>query len=150
MIGKRGPEEYKKEIFNYIDSIGLSNVTEYRPFLNQKYLKAIYRNCDVFLLPTIYEIFGMVLLEAMYYRVPVISTLNGGSDMMIKDNVNGFILENNNLQAWANKIKYVFSHPDEAKMIGENAHNTIADNFTWDALAIKFIKIFEKKLSLNG
>ena len=125
---------------------GLSDIIEYRAFLNQKYLGYVYKQCDVFLLPTIYEIFGMVLLEAMYYSVPVVSTLNGGSDLIIRDKENGYIEENNDLQKWVERIRYIFNHPDEARLIGYKAHKTISEKFTWDALALKFIKVFENKL----
>ncbi len=147
MIGNQGPQHYKDSVFNYINENNLSDVIEYRTFLDQKYLRSVYKQCDVFLLPTIYEIFGMVLLEAMYYRVPVITTLNGGSDLLIKNNVNGYIEENNNLQAWSDRVHYIFTHSDEARGIGEKAHETISNEYTWDALALKFIKIFQKKLS---
>jgi len=41
----------------------------------------------------IYDIFGMVFLEAMYFSMPVLATVNGRSDMLIKDGENGYVLE---------------------------------------------------------
>lgn len=146
MIGNQGPQHYKDYVFNYMNKIGLSDIVEYRAFLDQKYLGYVYKQCDVFLLPTLYEIFGMVLLEAMYYSVPVVSSLNGGSDLIIRNKENGYIEENNDLQKWVKRIRYIFSHPDEARLIGYKAHKTISEEFTWDALALKFIKVFENKL----
>lgn len=146
IIGNQGPQHYKDYVFNYMNKIGLSDIVEYRAFLDQKYLGYVYKQCDVFLLPTLYEIFGMVLLEAMYYSVPVVSSLNGGSDLIIRNKENGYIEENNDLQKWVKRIRYIFSHPDEARLIGYKAHKTISEEFTWDALALKFIKVFENKL----
>lgn len=146
MIGNQGPQHYKDYVFNYMNKMGLSDIVEYRAFLDQKYLGYVYKQCDVFLLPTLYEIFGMVLLEAMYYSVPVVSSLNGGSDLIIRNKENGYIEENNDLQKWVKRIRYIFSHPDEARLIGYKAHKTISEEFTWDALALKFIKVFENKL----
>lgn len=146
MIGSQGPQHYKDSVFDYMNRKGLSDIIEYRALLDQKYLGYVYKQCDVFLLPTIYEIFGMVLLEAMYYSVPVVSTLNGGSDLIIRDKENGYIEENNDLQKWVERIRYIFNHPDEARLIGYKAHETISEEFTWDALALKFIEVFENKL----
>lgn len=145
LIGK-GEDSYKAECFEYAKSIGVDKDIIYKDFMDQKYLKAVYEQCCVFLLPTIYEIFGMVLLEAMYYKLPVISTLNGGSDLMIQDKGNGFIAENNNTQQWREIINSLIKNPQMSRAIGQKAHATIAQDFTWDALAVKFIKVFENKI----
>lgn len=146
VIGK-GDELYTGSCFEYARTIGVDKDIIYKEFLDQKYLKAIYELSDVFLLPTIYEIFGMVLLEAMYYKVPVISTLNGGSDLMIKDSVNGFIAENSNIKKWGDTVTKIINDPKLSEQIGENAHETIKQNFTWDALAVKFIEVFRNRIS---
>ena len=65
----------------------------YAERMEQKYLSGLYQASDFFLLPTRYDIFGMVLLEAMYYGLAVLTTHNGGSTMMIRDGENGFCLQ---------------------------------------------------------
>lgn len=61
--------------------------------MEQKYLSGVYNLADFFLLPTEYEIFGMVLLEAMYYKTVVLTTDNGGSSTLIDNGRNGYILK---------------------------------------------------------
>ena len=56
------------------------------------------------LLPTEYEIFGMVLLEAMYYKTVVLTTQNGGSSTLIQNGLNGYIMQIENGWEWANTI----------------------------------------------
>ncbi len=101
--------------------------------LEQKFLSKLYEKCDFFLLPTLYEIFGMVLLEAMYYRLCCLTTENGGSDMLVRQGENGFVLP---LEAdkWAETILQNKGN----RGIGETAHKDILRNFTWDALAGQF------------
>lgn len=148
IIGKTTSQEYGNIVFGKMKE--MKEHVEYCPLLDQKYLRAIYRLSDIFLLPTIYEIFGMVLLEAMYYKLPVITTLNGGSDLMIKSGENGYILKNNDVKLWSSTILNVLNNPEISQQIGEKSHNTIVNNFTWDALAVKFIALFERKLSANA
>ena len=100
-----------------------------------------YRNSDVFLLPTRYEIFGMVLLEAMYFGLPVITTRNGGSCTLINSE-NGIVIDNFDVNTWAEKIEKLLSNSEECKKIGENAHKTIAEEYTWDALADRFLQAY--------
>ena len=125
--------------------LGLENDVIYREKLEQKYMPAIYQASDAFLLPTRYEIFGMVLLEAMYYGLPVFTTYNGGSSTLI-NNENGIIIENTDCNEWSKKIVKVLSDKKECDAIGEKAHRTVEKNYTWDALANKFLSVYEKRL----
>ena len=112
--------------------------------VEQKYLPAIYKLANVFWIPTKFEIFGMVLLEAMYYGVPVISTFNGGSSILIKHGVNGFICEDTE-DSWVDYTHELVINKEFAESIGDKAHETIELSFTWDTLADKFIEIYRRK-----
>lgn len=68
--------------------------------MQQEELSNIYKISDIFLLPTEYEIFGMVLLEAMYFGLPVITTYNGGSSTIIENGKNGFICSKLDKAEW--------------------------------------------------
>ena len=63
----------------------------------------------------------MVLLEAMYYGLPVFTTYNGGSSTLI-NNENGIIIENTDCNEWSEKIVKVLSDKKECDAIGEKAH----------------------------
>lgn len=89
----KGKQNYVAMCKEKLIELGLENDVIYREKLEQKYMPAIYQASDAFLLPTRYEIFGMVLLEAMYYGLPVFTTYNGGSSTLI-NNENGIIIEN--------------------------------------------------------
>ncbi len=144
IIGK-GKQNYVSMCKEKIIELGLENDVIYREKLEQKYMPAIYQASDAFLLPTRYEIFGMVLLEAMYYGLPVFTTYNGGSSTLI-NNENGIIIENADCNEWSEKIVKVLSDKKECDAIGEKAHRTVEKNYTWDALANKFLSVYEKRL----
>ncbi len=59
----------------------------------QEYLKSLYETADYFLLASNYEIYGMVVLEALYFGCPVLSTKTAGPTDMIIDGVNGYLLK---------------------------------------------------------
>lgn len=137
-----GDEEYANTSFNHAKEISVFEDIYWIKKVEQKYLQYAYKNTDVFVLPTKYEIFGMVLLEAMYFGTPVITTKNGGSQMLIENGIDGIIEDNFDAKAWANRIIEI---KDNKEMITAS-HNKIANDFTWDALVDKFIKAYEKKL----
>ena len=144
IVGK-GEKEYVKNCFDLINKYKLKDRIMYQEKLEQKYIKALYENSDIFILPTRYEIFGMVILEAMYFKLPVITTYNGGSSTLF-DGGNGIIIDNLDSHQWSRQIISLLSNKNAANVIGENAHNTIANNYTWDALAEKFLSVYVRRL----
>jgi len=138
-----GKENDTSDFQKYINTNDIKeNITWIRK-CEQKYLANVYKSSDVFLLPTKYEIFGMVLLEAMYYGCVVYTTINGGSSMLITNGVSGYILNTDNKEDWISKILNIHNNKILQKNIKENATNKIKKEFTWDALADKFINRYE-------
>ena len=115
----------------------------YLPQVSQKELTLIYPNCDLFVFPSRYEIFGMVLLEAMYFGLPVISSLNGGSSILIQNEINGIIMSDFNISRWANKIKEFIHKSAYGEQIGDQARKTINKKFLWTELSDKFLGAYQ-------
>lgn len=134
-----GKEDYCQSFENHIAELELEDYVYRIKAAEQKYLSYIYQNTDVFLLPTIYEIFGMVLLEAMYFGKPVITTQNGGSDMLIQNGKTGITEPEFNAEKWAEDIILATKN----KELGKNAAEHIKSNCTWELLADKFIKAYK-------
>lgn len=140
MVGT-GEKEYVENCWSYADKLGIRENIVYQERMEQKYLSEIYSLADFFLLPTEYEIFGMVLLEAMYYRTVVLTTDNGGSSTLIESNRNGYILENMKVSEWAEKFSGITA--EEMIAMKEAAHDTVADQYTWDKLADSFLECYK-------
>lgn len=143
MIGN-GDEEYCKNCFDYAKKCGVFDSIYHIKKAEQKYLQYAYKNTDIFLLPTRYEIFGMVLLEAMYFGTPAITTKNGGSQMLIENGIDGQIINEFDTKKWCDKIIETSHNSTE---ISQNAHKKITEKFTWDVLSDKFISTYEKKIN---
>ena len=141
-----GEEKYKKKCLKYAKKMGVFDKIIYKENIGQEEVKKIYKIADIFLLPTEYEIFGMVLLEAMYLGLPVITTLNGGSSTIIENNVDGIIC-NLDISKWNKAINKLLNDNKFYKNISENSSNKIKTKYTWDALSIKFIKNYEEVIS---
>lgn len=142
-----GNADYLKSVFEYASQLGINDKIVWQEKMEQKYLSEVYKIADFFLLPTEYEIFGMVLLEAMYYRNVVLTTKNGGSSTLIKHGQNGFIIENKDIDSWAECILNVYMDMDKKHEIQMLASNTIENEFTWDVLADEFLEQYNSRLS---
>lgn len=141
-----GEPEYVQKVFERIKEKGLEEHIIYREQIEQKYMQQLYSCAEVFVLPTFYDIYGMVLLEAMYFRQCVFTTVNGGSDMMIKNTENGFVFDNFDVKVWSNGIIDALRDENMRKDISAKAHETIEENFTWQKLSKEFVSLYKKKM----
>ena len=102
MIGT-GDQKYVNKVFDAVSKKQLGDYIIYEESMPQNQLPYLYKNCDLFLLPTEYEIWGMVLMEAMRFDLPVITTYNGGSSSLIATGMNGYIMDID-VQQWVHTI----------------------------------------------
>lgn len=99
-------------------------------------LKQIYELADLFLLPSLYEPFGMVLLESLYFSLPVIASKTAGPLDILKNEKLGICLELNP-QLWTNYIKYYL----EMKNYKDFRKRYIISNYNWNKIAKKYLNI---------
>lgn len=143
IIGK-GEKKYTSKIDNKIKELDLDDKITIIDRVNQKQLIDYYIGSGIFLLPTNYEIFGMVILESLYYGLPVITTLNGGSSVLKK----GVYINNIDVNEWVNTIYKISSNygiiqHDELKKY-------IVNNFVWNVLAKQIIQKMNIKAVFGG
>lgn len=110
---------------------------------SQEDLPALYASADLFLLASSYEIYGMVILESMYFGCPVLSTMTAGSEVLIENNKDGIIIGGNlDVDKWINKIHELFTTPETLKDMGKNASEKIKEQLVWDKACQNFIKVY--------
>ncbi len=112
-------------------------------YLGRKYEEEKERafvEADIFAFPTFYfyETFGLVNLEAMKYRLPIISTYEGGIPDVVVNNKTGFLVRKEDSTELADKLEILIKNPKLRIEMGEAGYNKYKENFTLD--------IFEKRL----
>lgn len=146
LLGRKD-EDYERRFFGKLPSKVRKGIFRVQGIDNPQ-LKFIYPLAKAFLLPSKLEIFGMVLLEAMYLGTPVITSFNGGSSMLIEGRETGQIIEEFEVDKWVQAIFKYIDNPSYTNNIINNAHSLIRDEFNWRVLAIKMLdKFYEKNLS---
>ncbi len=116
----------------------------YVPKAAQRELAAFYHAAELFLFPTQYDIFGMVLLEAMYCGLPAVSSRNGGSATLIENGTSGVIVPEFDACAWAEEITKLLADRNALRAMGAAAAGTIEEHFTWDRIAEAFEEEYRK------
>jgi glycosyltransferase involved in cell wall biosynthesis len=102
---------------------------------------AEYRRHDALLWTSSYEGFGLVLLEAMSQRLPVISTPAGCAATLVRDGETGYRIPPRDAGALAAAIVRLKAHPSEARRFADNACAAVA-GMTWRATAEQTLAVY--------
>ncbi len=131
-IGGDCPEQSADDFVALIHQKQLEGSAFYR---GKKYgveKENFYRNADIFVFPTFYsaECFPLVLLEAMQYSLPCISTSEAAIPDIVEDGETGFIVHRNNAEALADRIELMIAHPEKRIAMGKNGKEKYQKEFT--------------------
>jgi glycosyltransferase involved in cell wall biosynthesis len=126
--------DYSGEIPKFIQHLGIVD------FLN---LIKLYRESDIFILPSLSEGFSLPGLEAMASGCAVISTKNGGSDQYIIDGFNGLLVEKKNSKALADAVLKLANDPLLLKTFITNGQKIVME-YTYEKAAQRFINILRE------
>jgi len=100
---------------------------------------------DCFILPSYREGFPNVLLQAGAMKLPSIVTNVSGSNEIIKDGYNGWIIPSKDIQSIVNIVKYVKSHSkDELETIGENAYKNVLSKYEKNDYQMKLLQFYRR------
>jgi D-inositol-3-phosphate glycosyltransferase len=111
-------EGHEAEIRQRVDRLGLRDTVRFVGAQPQEALRDYYVAADVTVLPSYYESFGMVALEAMACGSPVIGSRVGGLATTVRDGVTGFLVPDGNALALAERVEAVIGDPDLRYRLG--------------------------------
>jgi glycosyltransferase involved in cell wall biosynthesis len=110
----------------------------------QQELYKYYSQGSVFVLNSIEDGFGMVIIQAMACGLPVIATTNTGGEDIIREGRDGFIIPIRDVPALKEKLLYLYKNPEISKIMGQSAKERVSAGFTWDDYGEKIIKEYER------
>ena len=135
-----GPERANLEAL--AKNLNLTNVRFFGYIGNNDLIKLYYR-ADVCVVPSVWdEPLGLVVLEAMATKTPVVVTRKGGIPLMVKDGHNGFFVRPRNPKEIAEKVNLLLSNESLRKKMGEKARQTVLERFTWAKIAERFESMY--------
>ena len=109
-------------------------------------IQKIMSNCDLCVLPSRIESFGLTIAEAMAAGIPVISTIAGAIPETLKDGETGTLVPSEDIEALKKAIIYALENRNEMRKMAQAAREMVKKKFSWDLSAKKHIKIYKSLL----
>jgi glycosyltransferase involved in cell wall biosynthesis len=134
------------EYGKYIQDVRSKGLDEYIRFAGKvgyEQLLLYYQASDIYCLPSTHEGLPQSLLESMCVGIPSIASSVGGIPDLIKDGVNGFLIEPGDVDQLVKKISCLLDNPEYCKKIGEEGRRTILLNYTWSAICDQILRVID-------
>jgi UDP-glucose:(heptosyl)LPS alpha-1,3-glucosyltransferase len=141
VVGKGDDRKYSELAYN----LGIKDQVAFSGVVQHEILDQIYPACDIFSMLSKFDTFGMSVLEAMAASLPVIISGNVGAKDLVKEGVNGFVIENtDNADEISSRIALMMDEEVRTRM-GKEAFKTALHN-TWKATVDKVLKVYEEEM----
>jgi glycosyltransferase involved in cell wall biosynthesis len=105
----------------------------------------ILRDADVFVLPSLNEGMGRVLVEAMYFGKPVIATRVGGVPSLVGDDA-GILVPPASAEDISSALDILLSDPDRRKDMGEAGRKKVVEGFSYDKMVSELDRLYRRLL----
>jgi len=133
VIAGKGPQaDYLAQLVHELD---LEGQVLLAGFISDKDRDRLYKTADCAVFPSLYEPFGIVALEAMAAKVPVVVSEIGGLGEIVLHAETGITVYPNNPSSCAWGITHTLKYPKWAKQRADNAYEMVTTRYNWDTIA---------------
>ena len=131
---------YFKQLQENLNFYGCKNISLIGPVLGRE-KDELFQNADLFILPTKTENFGIVVLEALSYGIPVITTNSAPWEVLNQKRIGWCV---NNDEFSLKKVIFKATNLDDEKLefMGYGARKFASQNFTWDEIANQYLETY--------
>jgi len=141
-----GTPSYFQELKRASLEVDIANQVVFTGRITDEMLSGAYASCGIFVLPSLMEGFGYTLLEAMSFGKVVLATNVGGVPEIVKNGVNGFLVEPGSADQIGDKLLEIMEEPKIMLEIGESAKNWIENRYTVENMASQTEKVYREAI----
>jgi len=138
-----GAGDELKLLKNIAKNLSIENKVHFEGAVPHSKMLELMSNCDIFVLPSRDEAFGVVYLEAMAFKKPVIGSIGEGISDIIIDGENGLLVNSKDAENLAQKLETLISSESLRKRIGKNGFESIK-KYTWNYNAQQTIRVYKQ------
>lgn len=141
-----GRGSYLPELQSQIDIAGVGDLIELPGFLNHEQLRSAIHRAGCVVIPSLYEPFGVVALEALAGGAPLIVADTGGLAELVGGTGSALLFEPGNADELANCIEQVLTDQPLADEMVRRGRELLEATYSWDAIAARTIGVYDDVL----
>lgn len=139
-----GRSSYSAELQTQAQNLGLADHVIFTGFRSD--VPKLMAACDIYTMPSFEEPFGMVFLEAMAMKKPVIALNNGGSREIVDHGLTGLLSAPKDIDQLAANIRTLVEDPNLRREMGQRGRKKVAERFTPAHMSAEVLKIYKSQL----
>ncbi len=144
-----GDGPMKKHWQKLAEDLGITDKVEFKGYVPHEEKIKILRRASALVLPSLFEGFGIVILEAWAYKKPVIVANTPPLNRIVEHGKNGFIIDPFKPEELSAYILLLINDKERAKIIGLNGYKKLMERYTITDWIVKFEKLYKKLIAEN-
>ena len=132
----------RKSLENLVTKLGMETAVQFAGEVTEEQKMDLLASCDIYVHPSLQDIFSLSILEAGAAGLPVIAFNVGGNSEMILDGQTGKLVNRLSAEALATAITEILGNEDLRAKMGKEAREYIPSEFSWDEAASRLEKIY--------
>ncbi|MSY13087.1 MAG: glycosyltransferase [Actinobacteria bacterium] len=144
VIAGRG--SYLPDLQSHIDLEGVSDIVQLAGFVPDTDLRTLLHRAGCAVIPSLYEPFGIVALEAMAAGAPTIVARTGGLAEILDGTGAGLLFEPGSAEELASAIEKVLTDPAAAAALTSASADLLGEHYSWDAIAVSTLAVYAQAL----
>ena len=140
----------RDRIQGIVQELGIDALTTFPGRLTEADLPIYYAAANVCVVPSHYEPFGLVAIEAMACRTPVVASKVGGLQFTVIPEVTGLLVPPQDETAFADAIDRILSNPAWGDHLGQMARQRVEIALSWDSVAARLSCLYNQLLSQSS
>jgi glycosyltransferase involved in cell wall biosynthesis len=143
VVGEDGG--HRDELQREVRALGIADKVKLVGWVDDgRLLVSAYADAEALVLPSEYEAFGLVLLEAMAQGTPVVASRVGGIPGVVVDGKNGLLFESGNAPELAQKIRMILDETGNARLMGAYGRDVTVPLHTWERVVSSLESIYRE------
>jgi glycogen synthase len=142
-----GAGTYRASLEQRARDIGLDGQVRFAGFVEEADLRSLYRSAALVVVPSLYEPFGLVALEAMASGAPVVAADTGGLREIVEHESTGLRFRPDDPRALADAAVRVLTDPDLARRLAAEARRALAGRRSWAGVAARTVETYRRAIA---
>lgn len=136
-----------KSLKQQVKTLNLEEYIKFRGRIMGRKLIKEYKSSHLFILPSLYEGQPLTLLEGWVAKLPVVVTRVGENPAMVKEGINGYLIEPGNAKNLAQAIIKAIKNQNLEKL-GRNGYRLVKKEYSWREVAMQTLRVYKEVLNL--